>query len=787
MKNLLSMTFDKTKSMRAAEKYLAQGKIPSAVKEYKKIVDNDPKDYTALNMLGDLYVRVEKKDEALQCFSLIADHYREQGFSLKAIAMYKKIDRLNPGTLDIAKKLAALYDQMGLSVEARQQYLVVADAYSKAGQTQKALEVLRKIADLDPHNAEVRLKLGEGFLHEGFQQQACEAFVEAGSEFITRGMFERALTAFKQTLEVNPAHHGALNGLVITQGKMGTAYETAELLEKTLARNPEDLELTSLLAKAYVEAEDATAAERVVSKLVDKEPSTYSRFVDVARLYLKEGQVDKAVHVLSRVAEPMLAGREDDVLLSLINEALVVNPMQLPALRMLVRIHSWQGDDKKLKSSLERLVDAAEAVGLVDEQRSALSQLIRITPDNAQYEARLREIGPLSESTSSGSANAVPSMDESIPTFESFIHSYDAGTADVVEEAPQYEFNQAAEQPEIERNGESYVTPGDFGDFVDNTMTTTHVSDYSEVDFNTVPQAAVEAEPKKSGREDALKQEIESVDFYLAQGYYDIAKETLTMLERDYGTEPEIADRKQKLADALSSKEPEVSAPTYLDATKIEEAGFEISSGAELVAEPQVSLPVELVSEPSVELTAEPAPKPEPKAPTKKASGSKKQADSKDEGLDPGLADVFNEFRAAVESETQVAEADFETHYNLGLAYQEMDLLSEAVEEFQTAIGLISPQDGTPRYLRCCNLLGHCFMRKGMLPLAIMWFKKGTESPGHTEEEYQALRYELGRAYEQNGDIERAIEIFTEVYGVNVSYRGVAEKLRQLQEQLDKQ
>ena len=112
-----------------------------------------------------------------------------------------------------------------------------------------------------------------------------------------------------------------------------------------------------------------------------------------------------------------------------------------------------------------------------------------------------------------------------------------------------------------------------------------------------------------------------------------------------------------------------------------------------------------------------------------------------------------------------------------------MDLVDEAVEEFQTAAGLVAPQDGTPRYLQCCNLLGHCFMQKGMPRLAVMWFKKGLEAPGHTEDEYQALRYELGTSYEQMGELDQAIDVFTEVYGINVSYRGVAEKLRDLQAQ----
>jgi hypothetical protein len=65
---------------------------------------------------------------------------------------------------------------------------------------------------------------------------------------------------------------------------------------------------------------------------------------------------------------------------------------------------------------------------------------------------------------------------------------------------------------------------------------------------------------------------------------------------------------------------------------------------------------------------------------------------------------------------------------------------------------------------------------------AIMWFKKGLGAPGHSEDEYQALRYELGGAYEELGDVTQARTYYTEVYGVDVNYREVADKLSRLKQ-----
>src|SRR5436309_12342231 len=125
------MAFDKLKTLQAAEKHLEMGRIPAAITEYCTIVEYDPDDFTTLNMLGDLHVRVGNQAAAISCFRRIAEHYREEDFALKAIAMYKKIDRLQPNDSQIATSLADLYALQGLVVEARAHYLLVADAHDR--------------------------------------------------------------------------------------------------------------------------------------------------------------------------------------------------------------------------------------------------------------------------------------------------------------------------------------------------------------------------------------------------------------------------------------------------------------------------------------------------------------------------------------------------------------------------------------------------------------------------------------------------------------------------------
>src|SRR5262249_9737091 len=159
---------------------------------------------------------------------------------------------------------------------------------------------------------------------------------------------------------------------------------------------------------------------RATSLLMAQDSSNYTQFLPVTRLYLKSGEVDEVVRILSNIIERMLAGREERELLEIVNQVLVRNPDHVAALRMLVRIHWWQRDMDALRSALERLAESAEASELVDEERYALTQLVRLAPDEQRYLERLNLLGGLQDEAppEDFSQREEPSGD--VPEFETF-------------------------------------------------------------------------------------------------------------------------------------------------------------------------------------------------------------------------------------------------------------------------------------------------------------------------------------------------------------------------------
>jgi pilus assembly protein FimV len=149
-----------------------------------------------------------------------------------------------------------------------------------------------------------------------------------------------------------------------------------------------------------------------------------------------------------------------------------------------------------------------------------------------------------------------------------------------------------------------------------------------------------------------------------------------------------------------------------------------------------------------------------------------------DAGVD--LAEMFGELKHDLEVGASTTEEDPETHYNLGIAFREMGLLDEAIGELQKTCQAVERGHSFPQIMQTYTWLAQCFLDKGLPEAAIRWYQKALSAPGIDEETRTALHYEIGAAYETAGDKPSALKHFMEVYGRNIDYRDVAERIKPL-------
>jgi tetratricopeptide (TPR) repeat protein len=144
------------------------------------------------------------------------------------------------------------------------------------------------------------------------------------------------------------------------------------------------------------------------------------------------------------------------------------------------------------------------------------------------------------------------------------------------------------------------------------------------------------------------------------------------------------------------------------------------------------------------------------------------------------LAEMFGELKHELEEEIAAGDDDPETHYNMGVAFREMGLLDEAIAELQKVCNWIDRGHPFAQAIQTYTWLAQCFLDKGVPEAAIRWYEKALNIPGIDGEARVAINYELGSACESAQDKPGALRHFTYVYGANIDYRDVAERIQAL-------
>jgi pilus assembly protein FimV len=178
--------------------------------------------------------------------------------------------------------------------------------------------------------------------------------------------------------------------------------------------------------------------------------------------------------------------------------------------------------------------------------------------------------------------------------------------------------------------------------------------------------------------------------------------------------------------------------------------------------------------------TASPAFTYRPKPVRPSASAPAPAAPKFNSGPDVDLAGMFGELKHELEEDAATADEDPETHYNLGVAFREMGLLDEAIGELQKVCQSVERGHSFPQIMQTYTWLAQCFLDKGVPEAAIRWYESALKLPNLEQDTRIALHYELGSSYETAGNKRSALNHFMEVYGSNIDYRDVSERIKAL-------
>ena len=689
------MGLNRAKVLETADKLVRQGKLEEAIRHYAALSDDNPRDVNTINRIGDLYVRLRKSKEAIRQFMRIADFYAGDGFHLKAIAMYKKITKLDPSNADANERVADLYAKQGLATEARTQYLSLAEQRLKSGHPKKAMEIYQRVLALEPGNLKVRLILADLQGREGMPAEAVQGLLAVARELRARGLNDEALKVLQKASRLQPQHPELLGQTAeMMQAGGKSPEEVVGTLESLLEAEPGNVKSLQSLAETYLNLGRRADYDRLVASA--KDPGSQAVLAQTAsQFHLARGDKQAALETLERAAESALRSSDPTGAVAHLEKSAEIDPTRIEVLEKIVEVWTQASDRSGIVSASERLASTLAKRQEWERAAGVLERLQNLDPSN-QVAAQLR---PLLDEKRGRAPSAGESPGEAeVPSLEDL--------EKVVELEPEIEDDDSFELgPGTQAGGPLF-------------------EDSSEEEEEEVTEGAEAQDAAYSGKsviqemrgepagqpvdEDFLSEHFTEAEVFLKYGLVEKAKEQLQTIIARYpdhvpswekmkeihseeGRKPEAAAVALKLAAICRQKAEDDKAREYEEEARGLDPGARVAAGeAPEGRGPTVkaAAPRETPAEtPLTELDLEPASEPEPPLPLPAGGEDELSIEivEEDSGEAPGAAELDAE---------RISEFDFFVQQGL----------TEEAEEILDSLERASP--GHPEILRRRQRLG---------------------------------------------------------------------------------
>ncbi|MBK5255665.1 MAG: tetratricopeptide repeat protein [Vicinamibacteria bacterium] len=378
------------KTRQEAEKAEKAGKLDQAIPLYRQLVEDNPRDWNTINKIGDLFAKIGKMHEAGDEYAKVAEFYARDGFHLKAIAIWKKINKLDPSVVEPYSRLADLYAKQGLVMEAKGQYQFVSEDHLKRGRLKEAAEILRKMVEIDSADLKTRSRLADIYTREGSTDKAVGEYIAISDELNLKGHPAEAIQVLEKGLKIDSGTRvkNQLGRVHLAQ----RSYDKAiAYLEEVTAQEstPEGL---MQLGQAYLGAQRVTDAQSTLETVLEQAPESQEARIILVQIYAVQGRADEAYDAVIPLVEQLLLKRDTDRAGNILVQITTRSPHHVRTLQKLVEVARIKQNDRAVVQALSQLLEAHLASGSDRAAEDTAAQLVEVEPDNEQFKARLESL-----------------------------------------------------------------------------------------------------------------------------------------------------------------------------------------------------------------------------------------------------------------------------------------------------------------------------------------------------------------------------------------------------------
>ena len=738
---------------------------------------NPNDDLSAYNRIGDLYLKLKDPHQAADYYERAVDKYAELGFHNNAIALCNKVLRNAPGRQTTYLKLAKLYASKGFYADAKQNFLEYASRMQKAGKMPQAFAALKELTDLSPDSSELRELLEEHQRLHGSPERRGSAAQPAEQADITKsGKRKTSNLVFLDLDEPTKP-----KGKPVRQGATASPRpptpppspapaaedEPATLLSEGSPDPDSSLEIESTSLASGEDSEvggDAPAIEGL-ERTIDFSSTQPSGQIEPL---INDAFPSDSVEGLGDL-EPTLEAEAE-----LEEEA---PPKVTPKVGPFARPKSPPAAAKPAQPVVPRRPAAAAppaaAPSQVVPKRKVEVPPLELEPDfESEATAETHDVDDEPLAVDLGVDGIVNQGDERAGAMLFGNVMEDQGTT----AAPSIDDLEGRvaddpDDPDAHRAlGEALIESGDrdrgieeldlatagFENRGDLAEAQGMVEEVLRLDPNSVRhrQKLVEYAFKVGDKTALIDAYLELADTLLRSDLPDKARAVYQRV-----TEHDPGNERAKAALAMFAP---VASPAPPPGRPEREGRVAPKDAKMKVRDESVEGETDFVDLGAIILEEDAQRDTRMKVADEEPTG--------DEEKD--FHEMLARFRQGIEE--NIEETDFQSHYDLGVAFKEMGLLDEAIAEFQKAL---RAPDGK---LKTSEALGICFCEKKAYIVAETILRRGLDFPASSETERLGVLYWLGRALEAQGKKPEAKELYGRVFAIDIRFADVGERVKAL-------
>lgn len=370
LRGVMAVSSKKDRLVEDAQKCILRGQFDKAVTIYEQILALEP---TAINhhqKLAELLIKCGRNDDARKEFETIGNHFSKSGFYLKAIAVYKQLQKLFPEDFSLSLTLAELNEKHGLVANALSEYKLVYEFHEKSGNRIEALAILNRMQNVDPGNIPIKIKLGEAYFQQRRNAESYAVFSKIISLVLERNdsaMLSRMCARIGQLFPDKPDF---MIDILTEQVQQGNAAIAIESLQSLLRNSPRNKRLWDLVVRAYQQMEQPQRVKLAFQHYLKFFPSEPEAMLGLISSVTAEQDLAGALELLDLYEEDIVSSGFLQQLEQVYHSLEKIDPVNIRVLEGLIRVASAAGNESDIRSRTLKL-QSLQSVSGGEQQDSA--------------------------------------------------------------------------------------------------------------------------------------------------------------------------------------------------------------------------------------------------------------------------------------------------------------------------------------------------------------------------------------------------------------------------------